>query len=72
MPHGHSGHWRALILPGSHTTGQAHHPQDLFPIDLFIMPLPGYDVILGTQWLSALGPILWDFGARAMSFQRRR
>ena len=46
--------------------------RDLFPIDLFIMPLPGYDVILGTQWLAALGPILWDFGARAMSFQRRR
>jgi hypothetical protein len=31
-----------------------------FPADLFVMPLAGYDVVLGTRWLGALGPIVWD------------
>jgi hypothetical protein len=30
----------------------------LFPTDLFVMPLVGYDVILGTKWLSVRGPIV--------------
>ena len=34
---------------------------DTFAADLFVMPLAGYDVVLGTQWLVSLGPILWDF-----------
>ncbi|XP_066361073.1 uncharacterized protein [Miscanthus floridulus] len=42
---------------------------DLFHADLFVMPLTGYDMVLGTQWLAALGPVLWDFGARTMTFQ---
>ena len=29
-----------------------------FPADLFVMPLVGYDVVLGTWWLGALGPIV--------------
>jgi hypothetical protein len=33
---------------------------DAFPADLFVMPLAGYDVVLGTRWLGALGPIVWD------------
>jgi hypothetical protein len=36
--------------------------------DFFSLALAGYDVVLGTQWLASLGPILWDFGARTMSF----
>jgi hypothetical protein len=44
---------------------------DLFHVDLFVMPLAGYDVVLGTQWLATLGPVLWDFGARTMTFQRQ-
>ena len=42
---------------------------DLFHADLFVMPLAGYDMVLGTQWLATLGPVLWDFGARTMMFQ---
>jgi len=34
------------------------------------MPLTGYNVVLGTQWLASLGPILWDFRARTMTFKR--
>lgn len=40
-----------------------------FPADLFIMPLAGYDIILGTKWLGVLGPIVWDLVNRRMSFQ---
>jgi hypothetical protein len=29
---------------------------DSFPADLYVMPLAGYDVVLGTRWLSELGP----------------
>jgi hypothetical protein len=41
----------------------------LFPADLFVMPLAGYDVVLGTKWLGARGPIFWDLAHRRMSFQ---
>ena len=43
---------------------------DTFAADLFVMPLAGYDVVLSTQWLASLGPILWDFRARMMIFKR--
>ena len=43
---------------------------EAFPADLFVMPLAGYDVVLGTRWLGALGPIVWDLESRRMSFQR--
>ena len=41
-----------------------------FTADFYALPLAGYDVVLGTQWLATLGPILWDFGALTMSFWR--
>ena len=41
-----------------------------FPADLYVMPLAGYDVVLGTRWLGELGPIVWDLGSRRISFQR--
>jgi hypothetical protein len=44
---------------------------DTFLPDLFVLSLAGYDVVLGTQWLATLGPILWDFSAYTMMFQRR-
>lgn len=39
-------------------------------INLYTISLGGYDVVLGTQWLATLGPILWDFGLLTMSFWR--
>jgi hypothetical protein len=41
----------------------------VFGVDLFVMPLAGYDVVLGTHWMATLGPIVWDFTARTMAFQ---
>lgn len=42
-----------------------------FQVDLFVLPLAGYDLVLGTQWMVTLGPITWDFQARTMSFARQ-
>ena len=41
-----------------------------FPAELFVMPLAGYDIVLGTKWRGALGPIVWDLANRRMSFRR--
>ncbi|XP_021321685.1 uncharacterized protein LOC110437539 [Sorghum bicolor] len=41
-----------------------------FHTDLFVMPLAGFDVVLGTRWLGTMGPIVWDFASRLMAFQR--
>lgn len=41
---------------------------DQFFADFFALPLPEYDVVLGTQSLAMLSPILWDFEAFTMSF----
>jgi hypothetical protein len=38
-------------------------------VDLYIMPLAGFDLVLGTQWIATLGPIVWDIANRTMQFQ---
>ena len=35
---------------------------------MFALPLGGCDVVLGSQWLPTLGPILWDFSKIWMQF----
>ncbi|KAI9165992.1 hypothetical protein LWI28_024310 [Acer negundo] len=37
-------------------------------VDFYLLPLEGYDIVLGTQWLSTLGPIVWDFSKLQMKF----
>jgi hypothetical protein len=39
-------------------------------LDFFIIPLAGYEMVLGVQWLWTLGPILWDFCRTQMSCWR--
>jgi hypothetical protein len=39
-----------------------------FAVDLYIMPLAGYDLVLGTQWLATLGDIVWNVAAGTMEF----
>jgi hypothetical protein len=38
-----------------------------FVLDFFVIPLAGYDMVLGVHWLRTLGPILWDFTKARMS-----
>jgi hypothetical protein len=39
-----------------------------FYVDIYILPLEGYGMVLGAQWLRGLGPILWDFEKLRMQF----
>uniref|UniRef100_A0A1S3X3P8 Reverse transcriptase domain-containing protein n=1 Tax=Nicotiana tabacum TaxID=4097 RepID=A0A1S3X3P8_TOBAC len=39
-----------------------------FEADFFVIPLDGFDIVLGVIWLQTLGPILWDFVTLEMSF----
>jgi len=40
-----------------------------FDVDLYVMPLAGYDMVLGTQWMATLGRIAWDVATHTLSFQ---
>jgi hypothetical protein len=37
-------------------------------VDLFVMPLAGYNVVLGTQWMATLGRLVWEFIAGTVTF----
>ncbi|KAJ3690866.1 hypothetical protein LUZ61_020030 [Rhynchospora tenuis] len=57
------------------TAGLCSHLQltigdEAFSEHFFALPLDGFDVILGCQFLQSLGPILWDFSNLTMSFWR--
>jgi hypothetical protein len=41
-----------------------------FIIDCYSIKLGGYDFVLGINWLSSLGPIIWDFNNLTMKFWR--
>lgn len=41
-----------------------------FTVDCFAIPLDGFEVVQGVQWLRTLGPITWDFQCLSMSFWR--
>jgi hypothetical protein len=41
-----------------------------FVLDLFVIPLVGYEMVLRVQWLCTLGPIPWDFARARMSCWR--
>jgi hypothetical protein len=41
-----------------------------FNVDIHGLALGSFDVVLGIQWLKSLGPILWDFTNRTITFDR--
>jgi hypothetical protein len=47
-----------------------HIQDEQFIMDCYTLPLGGFDVILGVQWLRSLEPIVWDFVALSMAFLR--
>ncbi|KAF2299032.1 hypothetical protein GH714_030119 [Hevea brasiliensis] len=57
-----------LSSPGICTQTQILIQRVPITVDLYILPLEGYDVVLGTQWLRTLGPIVWDFSKLLMAF----
>lgn len=42
---------------------------NFFVADFYIIPLGGFDFVLGIKWLQTLGPILWDFVSLTMTFK---
>lgn len=38
-------------------------------VDIYLLLLEACDVVLGAQWLSTLGPIIWDFSTLHMTFK---
>lgn len=44
---------------------------ETFSTEVKLLPLRGCDMIFGIQWLSTIGPILWDFKNLIMEFQSR-
>lgn len=42
----------------------------MFHVNLFVMPLASFDLVLGTQWLATLRPMMWDIVVHTMKFQR--
>ncbi|XP_074265326.1 uncharacterized protein LOC141587757 [Silene latifolia] len=42
---------------------------ETFQTDIMLVPLGTCDMVLGVQWLSSLGPVLWDFKQLRMQFQ---
>ena len=41
-----------------------------FTTQAYILQLGGCDMVLGIQWLSSLGPIMWDFSSLKMEFNQ--
>jgi hypothetical protein len=42
-----------------------------FVMDCYTLPLEGFDIILGIQWLKSLGPIMWYFKTLSMALYVR-
>jgi hypothetical protein len=65
------------VANGDRVTSKGVCPKQLvsiedeeFDLNCYILPLAGFGVILGVQWLRSLGPILWNFRALSMEFWR--
>jgi hypothetical protein len=43
-----------------------------FDVDLYVMPLAGYYVVLGTHWMATLGDNVWNLVAGTMAFKQVR
>jgi hypothetical protein len=63
-----NGDWVACA--GVYRATRIFIDQEEFILDLFMIPLEGYDLVLGVHWLHTPGPILWDFDRARMSCWR--
>jgi hypothetical protein len=65
------------VANGDRVTSSGVYPKlrltiddEAFDVTCFGLPLVGFDVVLGVQWLGSLGPILWNFSTLSMEFWR--
>ena len=65
------------VANGERVTSQGACPMLRVSIDAedfdhtcYVLPLVGFDVVLGVQWLRSLGPVLWNFDALTMTLWR--
>ncbi|KAJ0927423.1 putative nucleotidyltransferase, Ribonuclease H [Helianthus annuus] len=40
-------------------------------VDFYVLPLQGWDMVLGVSWLSTLGPVVTDYAASQFEFQNK-
>lgn len=45
--------------------------EEQFSLTCYALPLEGFDVVLGVQWLRSLGLIPWDFERLSMTFWKQ-
>lgn len=45
-----------------------HISDEQFILDCYVLPIEGFDVVLGINWLSSLGPNVWEFKTLSMAF----
>ena len=43
---------------------------EVFTTDVMLIPLGSCEMVLGVQWLTSLGPILWDLEKLRMEFKK--
>lgn len=58
------------VIPGVPVVVGSLAANERFDIDFHTLPLGGYDVVLGVEWLGTLGPVLFDFGRQTMAIAR--
>ncbi|KAD5803510.1 hypothetical protein E3N88_14870 [Mikania micrantha] len=42
-----------------------------FKVDLYVLPLQGWDMVLGVSWLATLGPVLTNYGTSTFEFDSK-
>jgi hypothetical protein len=45
--------------------------QEKFATTCYSLPLDGFDLVLGVQWLRSLGPVVYNFDTHTMAFWRK-
>jgi hypothetical protein len=59
-----------VVSSGSCTDLKINIAGKPFIIACYGLSFGSYEMILGVQWLESLGPVLWDFTHRILSFCR--
>ncbi|KAJ8752504.1 hypothetical protein K2173_004792 [Erythroxylum novogranatense] len=75
IPISSSGRFEVLVASGDRLFSKGKSKQVPITIqgfttwvDLYLLPLEGCDIVLGTCWLETMGPIIWDFSHLTMKF----